>query len=211
MNGHEHVGDAEVGVAVEQDRTDVHADEHDRQRAEVAVEAQQPRRCRPATEHLGGEQQAPDDGGEDQRPGDDAAGPGDVPRDLVHRSAPARGGVRGGAGRRGAEDVLDARRRGRAGAARGAGRWSPSSDRRVVDAWRCSSRRCAVGASWSRPGRRARRSTPPSESIAATLSAVAALRARARAGPARGRWRAGADVWWTVGSSMTVTVRTGGE
>src|SRR4051794_1329243 len=56
-------------------------------------------------------------------------------------------------------------------------------------------------------------SAPPSESIAATLSAVAALRARAARGlrlprVVRGR---GLSVGMTVGSSMTVKLRTGGE
>lgn len=56
-------------------------------------------------------------------------------------------------------------------------------------------------------------SAPPSESIAATLSAVAALRARAARGlrvrgAVPGRERSGG---MAVGSSMTVTVRTGGE
>jgi hypothetical protein len=47
-------------------------------------------------------------------------------------------------------------------------------------------------------------STPPSESIDATLSAVAAFRAREARGVRRGR-----EV--RVGSSMTVNVRTSGE
>ena len=41
----QHVGDAEVRVAVEQDRADVHADERERERTEVAVQAQEPRRA----------------------------------------------------------------------------------------------------------------------------------------------------------------------
>jgi hypothetical protein len=65
--------------------------------------------------------------------------------------------------------------------------------------------------------------TPPSDSIAATLSAVAALRARAarglrlgRAAPARGRGLGAGESTDSaeveVGcSSMTVKVRTGGE
>jgi hypothetical protein len=47
-------------------------------------------------------------------------------------------------------------------------------------------------------------STPPSESIEATLSAAAALRARAARGRRRGRGVG-------VGSSMTTKVRTSGE
>jgi hypothetical protein len=65
-----------------------------------------------------------------------------------------------------------------------------------------------------RPSRHA--STPPSESMLATLSAVAALRARAARGlrrvrlaPARGGGATG--VGEAVGSSMTVNLRTGGE
>ena len=52
------------------------------------------------------------------------------------------------------------------------------------------------------PSRQA--STPPSESIDATLSAVAAFRARAARGLRRGRGVG-------VGSSMTMKVRTSGE
>jgi hypothetical protein len=68
---------------------------------------------------------------------------------------------------------------------------------------------CAVVAAC--PSRQA--STPPSESIAATLSAVAALRARAARGlrlrrPAPTRAMGEVEA---VCSSMTVTVRTGGE
>jgi len=48
-------------------------------------------------------------------------------------------------------------------------------------------------------------STPPSESMVATLTAVATLRAPAALGLRR--WRVGG----AVGSSMPVTVRTGGE
>jgi hypothetical protein len=53
--------------------------------------------------------------------------------------------------------------------------------------------------------------TPPSESIVATLSAVAALRARAARGLRRPMVARRADGGGAVGSSMTVTVRTGGE
>ena len=58
-------------------------------------------------------------------------------------------------------------------------------------------------------------STPPSESIAATLRAVAALRARAARGFRRGRAVpprvAGVGVGEGVCSSMTMNVRTGRE
>jgi hypothetical protein len=58
-----------------------------------------------------------------------------------------------------------------------------------------------VAVGWSRHA-----STPPSESIAATLIAVAALRAPAARGVRR---RRRGEV--RVGSSMTVNVRTSGE
>lgn len=55
-------------------------------------------------------------------------------------------------------------------------------------------------------------STPPSESMLATLSAAATLRARAARGLRRGRpARVGAGVGVGIDSSMTVNVRTGGE
>ncbi len=59
------------------------------------------------------------------------------------------------------------------------------------------------------PSRQA--SAPPSESIVATLRAVAALRARAARGLRRPRVVRRAGGGGAVGSSMTVTVRTGGE
>ena len=59
------------------------------------------------------------------------------------------------------------------------------------------------------PSRQAR--APPSESIVATLSAVAALRARAARGLRRPRVVRRAGGGGAVGSSMTVNVRTGGE
>ena len=59
------------------------------------------------------------------------------------------------------------------------------------------------------PSRQA--SAPPSESIVATLSAVAALRARAARGLRRPRVVRRAGGGGAVGSSMTVNVRTGGE
>ena len=223
---HQHVGDAEVGVAVEQDRPDVHADEHDGQRAEVAVQAEQPRGPRPAAEHLGGEQQPPHDGGEDQGPGDDAARPGDVPGDLAHRSAPSAcwcatlpcdddACV---------DDVLAlddvsevvAARLGRGRARRRSSRRScESSTGRGGLLGRARGRRSA-SVVVACPSRQA--SAPPSESIVATLSAVAALRARAARGLRRGRPRShgggervGGAGGSGVGSSMTVNVRTGGE
>jgi len=59
------------------------------------------------------------------------------------------------------------------------------------------------------PSRQA--STPPSESIVATLRAVAALRARAARGLRRPRVARRAGGGGAVGSSMTVTVRTARE
>jgi hypothetical protein len=60
-----------------------------------------------------------------------------------------------------------------------------------------------------RPSRQA--NTPPNVSVAATLSAAAARRARTARGRRRGGWRRVADVRSTVGSSMTTTVRTAHE
>ena len=61
-----------------------------------------------------------------------------------------------------------------------------------------------VVADW--PSRQA--NTPPSVSVAATLSAAAARRARAARGRRRGRWPGVRDVRSAVGSSMPTTVRT---
>ena len=61
-----------------------------------------------------------------------------------------------------------------------------------------------VVADW--PSRQA--NTPPSASMAATLSAAAARRARAARGRRRGRWARVRVVRSTVGSSMTANVRT---
>jgi hypothetical protein len=53
--------------------------------------------------------------------------------------------------------------------------------------------------------------TPPSDSVAATLSAAAARRARAARGLRRGRRVAARDVRSGVGSAMATTVRTAHE
>ena len=193
---HEHVGDAEVGVGVEQDRADVHADEHDRQARRGSGAGSAATRGRPTAEHLGREQQPPHDGGEDERPRDDAARPGDVPRDRVHAQLPLVvvcavtdcERVLEVVDVADAVEVLLARRR------RGASVLAAAV--------------CVVAA--LKPSRQA--SAPPSESMVATLSAVAALRARAGRGLRRGRpGGVGTGAGLSVCSSMTTKVRTRGE
>ena len=82
--------------AVAGERDHVDGDERDRERAQVAVEVEDPRRAQlPRREtgrrHLRRQQQPPDDRQRQQRPGDDARRSGDEPPHLgVHGSVPRR-------------------------------------------------------------------------------------------------------------------------
>src|SRR5262249_41593201 len=85
---HEECHEVEVHEAVEEDRCKVHPDEDDGRAADEAMQVEEPRGRRPPAEHLGREQEPPDDGVGKEYPGDEAAGPRDSPPDRPERIAP---------------------------------------------------------------------------------------------------------------------------
>ena len=91
---HEHVGEPEVDEVVGDDRDDVHGDEDERQRAQVAVGREHPRRRRSAAERAERVEQSPRAGRDDESPRDEPAGAGGVPPEVRRHSAPAGAGLR---------------------------------------------------------------------------------------------------------------------
>ena len=180
------------------------------------MQAQQPRGRRAVAERPGGEQQAPHDRGQDQRPGHEATRPGDVPGDLgVHGVSSPWCGVQ--------RRLRGACPRPRP---RSVGRSWPTlvADVEVVGrpSRRCRARaavvllvlvvaRCATVRWWPPMRRATAMRAAEARKVAATLSAAAASRARRGARAGACRRRAGRRVRLGVGGLGFLRARHDGD